>query len=99
MPTEEEKFKADILSGLWSFNEVFTFREGDAWIAAWRSYNIVAQGSSERIALQRLCMSIAAHVLWDTHDGRAPLSNCPKPSDELIVKWAIEHAASHPRSE
>jgi len=76
--------------------EFFTFREGDAWICAWRRYDIVTQGATEMQACTRMMNVIACHTIDDAVDGRAPFSSTQRPSDALLAKWSAAHAAAHP---
>lgn len=76
--------------------EIFTFKDGVFWIAAWRRYDIVEQGSTEIDAINRLWRAIANHALSDAAEGLIPLSTCPQPPAEVIATWEENHKRCHP---
>lgn len=39
--------------------EVYTFKEGKHWIACWRRFDIIAQGDTEKDAVEKLIKTIA----------------------------------------
>lgn len=76
-------------------DDVFTWIEGKHWIAAWRHYDIVAQGNTENEAFRKLLSTMGAQCLWDVRDGNLPFANVKKPTPELIAEWERQHALSH----
>lgn len=74
--------------------EFYTFREGSAWICAWRRFDIVAQGSTEEEACERMLRSIAAHAIDCAIDGIS-FSSHPKPTPELLDAWRCAHERTH----
>lgn len=76
-------------------DQFFSFREGDQWIAAWRSFDFVAQGSTEEDANRRLRQAISEQCIWDTIDGRAPFVDVPKPPPDVLAEWERRHRETH----
>ena len=75
--------------------ELFTFREGDHWICAWRRLDVVTQGDTEREAVDRIYRVIAGYAIVDAREGRAPCSSLRPPSPELLAEWEARAAAEH----
>jgi hypothetical protein len=76
--------------------EVFTFREGKMWIAAWRRFDIVAQGKTSKEALTRLLHTIAIQAVCDAKEGRLKtFGSCPTVPANLVAKWRRSHNATH----
>jgi hypothetical protein len=77
-------------------NEIFTFREGKMWIAAWRRFDLVAQGKTEREACERLLRQIAFQAIWDAVDGNLKEFGSCKPSPAaLVTRWIRSHNQAH----
>ena len=76
-------------------DDVFTFREGSHWIAAWRHYDCVSQGETEREATDRLLQAMGAQCLWDAMDGRQPFADVPKPPSDVLAEWERKHREAH----
>lgn len=75
--------------------EILTFYDEVAWVACWIRRDIVAQGPSEEVAVERLIHVIAMHCLLDSKHDTEPLSNIPKPDATLILEWRARHEISH----
>jgi len=76
--------------------EVFLFREGSMWIAAWRRFDLVAQGRTKSGALDRLLRLIAAQAMNDAADGNLEsFGTCKRPPPELLERWGREHLRSN----
>jgi hypothetical protein len=67
--------------------EILFFREGEHWIAAWRRYDMVAQGKTREEAYQSFCRIIVAQCLLDAAEGRLPFSDVPLPPPEVLARW------------
>jgi len=76
-------------------DDVFTFQEGTHWIACWRHYDVVTQGSTETEAVERLLRTLGAQCIWDAMDGNKPFDNVKPPPPELVVEWQEKHRAAH----
>ncbi len=81
-----------------SVAEILTFREGPFWIAAWARYDIVAQGSTELEASDRLLRSIAATAIIYAKHGEPPFATTPTPSERTLARWRAAHALAHGES-
>jgi hypothetical protein len=75
--------------------DVYTFPSGDQWIAAWRHYDVVTQGKTEREASERLLRSLGAQCLWDAMDGRRPFENVSPPPPDVLADWERRHREAH----
>lgn len=73
-------------------SEIFTWRDGRAWIAAWRRRDLIAQGPDEKTAVERLIQTIAFTWLIKERDGgELP----PPPPEESLRRWTAKHEAEH----
>lgn len=76
--------------------EIFTFREGKMWIAAWRRFDVLAQGKTERVAIDRLIRSIAHQAIYDAIDGNLSSFGSAKPVPaKLLDEWQLAHVRTH----
>jgi hypothetical protein len=75
--------------------EILTFYDEVAWVACWVRKDIVAQGPTEEVAIERLIHVIAMHCLLDGKGAREPLSNIPTPDSKTISEWRIMHELCH----
>lgn len=76
--------------------EVLTFREGKMWIAVWRRFDVVAQGKTEKIALQRLIKTIASQAIWDAADGTLKtFGSAGPPPPDVLKRWEKSHLRTH----
>jgi len=77
-------------------DEVLTFREGAMWIAAWRRFDVVAQGETEAEAVNRLLRTMGSQCLCDAMDGRRPFEGVAAPPVDVVAGWEAKHQAEHP---
>jgi hypothetical protein len=77
-------------------DDIFTFRDGQMWIAAWRYYDMVAQGDTEDEATERLLYTMGAQCMWDAMDGNKPFENVPTPPPDVLADWERRHREAHP---
>lgn|GEM_PF-2319831 len=76
--------------------EILTFREGDVWVAVWVRFDLLAQGDTEREAVQRLVRTIAHQAIADAERGDLnSFGSAPPVSRELLRRWRGAHARSH----
>lgn len=73
---------------------LYTFKENSAWVAGFVPFDLVAQGSTEAEARQRLDSAIAATILWDIEDGVEPLSRVKQTPKHVVEEWARKYAAT-----
>ena len=73
-------------------DNIFVFPEGKSWVAAWRHYDMVAQGATKTEAFERLLRTIASQCIWDAMDGGAPFGNVSKPPPDVLAEWERRHA-------
>ena len=76
--------------------EILTFTEGDAWIAGWTRYDIVAQGNTEVEAVDRLFQGIAGQCIIEAMHGERPLENAKPPPEHVLECWKKSYQESHP---
>jgi hypothetical protein len=76
--------------------EILTFFDKVAWVACWIRYDIVAQGETEKQAVDRLLRAISYHCIYDAKRPRALLKEVPKPSPKLVDEWKRRHELAHP---
>jgi hypothetical protein len=74
---------------------VFTFKEGDMWIATWRHFYIVTQGPTEKEAYERLVRTLGEHCIWDGIANRQPFARSLRPTAEQIAEWERKHNEQH----
>jgi hypothetical protein len=79
--------------------EILTFRDGQSWIAAWRRRDLMAQGPTERVAMERLFNTLLAQLTLDHEDGRAPFEGVNHVPAKLLTQWEKRHAECHPKNE
>lgn len=76
--------------------EFFSFREGKSWICAWRRFDVVSQGPTEKEAYSRMLRTIAAYAVDMAHDGTlTTFGVLKKPDDLLLARWRRSHRATH----
>lgn len=75
--------------------EILTFTDGGTWVACWRRFDLVAQGPSEGVAVERLLHTMSAQCLSDGGDGRRPFENVTPPPSDLVIEWERRHAVCH----
>jgi hypothetical protein len=76
--------------------EIYTFREGKSWIAAWVRFDLVAQGATEREAVDVLMRTIACQAIWDAIDGNlTTFGSARKPTRALLQRWRRSHLQTH----
>src|SRR5208337_4685315 len=77
-------------------SEVYTWKEGKMWLAAWRRFDLVAQGRNEREAFDRLIQAIAFQAIFDAEDGKLKsYGSCQPVSEVLLRKWKRWHKLTH----
>jgi hypothetical protein len=77
-------------------SEIYTWKEEKSWLAAWRRFNLVTQGRTEREAFDRLIQAIAFQAIFDAEDGKLKsYGSCPPVSDALLRKWKRAHKLAH----
>ena len=77
--------------------EIFTFREGTHWIAAWRRFDVVSQGKTEGEAVASLLRCITTQVMLEAaKPGGCAMRDVPAPAPHLLADWEKRHRASHP---
>ena len=76
-------------------DDVFTFQEGDHWIAAWRHYDVLVQGKTETEACERLLHNLAAQCLWDAREGHRPFEHVLPPPPDVLAEWERRHREAH----
>jgi hypothetical protein len=70
--------------------EIYTFKEGTHWIAAWRRFDLVAQGDTAVGAIEMLQKVIANTAIWAAIDGNLPtFGNCSPPPEGVRKQWAV----------
>jgi len=72
-------------------DDIFVFPEGDMWIAAWRHYDMVAQGKTKKEAVERLIRTMGCQCLWDAMDGRKPFSMLGPAPPDVLAEWERRH--------
>jgi hypothetical protein len=75
--------------------EFYTFREGRMWICAWRRFDVVVQGPTEKIAQERMMHTVAAYAIDCAREGTLKLGNVKRPTPGLLAQWRHSHLASH----
>jgi hypothetical protein len=81
----------------WMGTEIFTFRDGAHWIAAWRRFDVVSQGRTENEAVASLLRCITAQVMLEAAkpDG-CEMRDVPRPTSDIISDWESRHRTHHP---
>jgi len=80
--------------------EILTFREGETWIAAWRRFDVVAQGPSEREAYDRLIRTIAHQAIADAANRNLrSFGSAPPVKPTLLRHWRYSHRIAHPSTD
>jgi len=75
---------------------IFTFQEDNVWIAAWKYFDIVAQGETEKEATECLIHQIGMHALLAAGDGELPkFGTVPKPPAKELNEWEELHNKEH----
>ena len=80
--------------------EILTWTEGvgpkQVWLAAWKRFDLLTQGPTQKKAVERLFMTIATHALWDAIDGNLKtFGSCKKPPHSVLKKWREAHNRTH----
>ncbi len=75
--------------------EFYTFREGRMWICAWKRFDVVSQGKTEKEACERMLRSVAAYAIDCARDGNLVLGKVKKPTKALLDRWRRSHLAAH----
>ena len=80
--------------------EILTWTEGvgpkQVWLAAWKRFDLLTQGPTQKKAVERLFMTIATHALWDAIDGNLKtFGSCKKPPPSVLKKWREAHNRTH----
>jgi hypothetical protein len=76
--------------------EIYTFRGQAGWIAAWKRFDIVAQGATEHEAFSKLIRTIALQAVVEAESGNLKtFGSCRAPSAEVLQRWVREHYRAH----
>ena len=84
-----------IADGVVEEPEFYTFREGRMWICAWRRFDVVTQGRTEKLAYERMLRSVAAYAIDCASDGSLVLGPVKKPTAALLARWRKAHMSAH----
>jgi hypothetical protein len=74
--------------------EFFTWREGVHWICAWRRYDVVSHGDTEKEACERMIRQLAGYMIEFARQGK-PIGDLRRPSANLLARWRRLHNAAH----
>jgi hypothetical protein len=80
--------------------EILTWTEGvgtkQVWLAAWKRFDLLTQGPTEKKAVERLFMSIATQAIWEASDGNLKtFGSCKKPPRNVLKEWRKAHNTTH----
>jgi hypothetical protein len=74
-------------------SEFLTFREDSMWICAWRRFDVVTQGRTQKEAHERMLRTLAAIMIEAASDGTLTAPNHLRvPSDALLRSWIVAAA-------
>jgi hypothetical protein len=65
------------------------------WICAWRRFDVVSQGRTEKIACERMLRTVAAYTIDCAKDGTLKLGTVKKPTKALLERRRRAHLATH----